>query len=125
MTIKTNSLKNQTEEDQSQKIKRAFEEYDFIDRDLQQHIGRMYLFGNNTFFSPWQISKSPPMAIRHKVIKAKYEEFINALHLETEWTKWTRVCYVMLIMVYPVFGPSVLKWQRRKHYDQFKANFVR
>lgn len=57
------------------KLDRAMEELDFVDRDVHQHICRVYLTGSNNSKQPWKLPSSPPAELSHKIVKEKYEEF--------------------------------------------------
>lgn len=58
--LKFNQSKFDEEDDQI-RLMIAFEELDFIDRDIQQHIGRVHLLGKNQALSPWHLPNEPPL----------------------------------------------------------------
>lgn len=51
---------------------RAFEELDFIQRDLHQHICRLYLVGHNELKSPWVMPVMPPVQLRQRIHLDRY-----------------------------------------------------
>ena len=44
----------------------------FFERDIYQHICRIYLVGNNYVNEPWRICINPPISLRNRIVLEKY-----------------------------------------------------
>ena len=44
----------------------------FFERDIYQHICRIYLVGNNYVSEPWRICINPPISLRNRIVLDKY-----------------------------------------------------
>ena len=63
------------------KLYRGFEELDFVDQNLHQHLCRIYMMGTNELNSLWQLPSIPPVQLRNRIYLDKYNEFVEVILL--------------------------------------------
>ena len=57
------------------KLRLAAMELDFVQRDLHQHLCRVYMTGSNELSSPWLLPVVPPAVLRHRIYQDRYIAF--------------------------------------------------
>jgi hypothetical protein len=85
---------------------------ELIIADMPHHYHRIYLVGNNTYFSPWFLPDIPPGYLESEIDIVDYTTFAENLNKRISWGLWEFLVYLLLLFIPPLY----LMWEsyRRK-----------
>ena len=92
---------------------------ELIITDMPYHYHRIYLVGNNTYFSPWFLPEIPPAYLESEIDIVDYTRFAENLNKRIQWRIWEFLVYLLLLLMPPLY----LMWEnyrRKAKYYQLR-----
>jgi hypothetical protein len=96
---------------------------DLVAKDMGFHGYRIFLLGNNTYYSPWSLARTPPIELNTEIYQDEYSIFVDNLNKELVWRWWENLISLLLSITMPDFSILWSYYRRRDKYMKLR-NFI-
>lgn len=85
-------------------------------KDMSFHTCRLFLLGNNSYYSPWSLAHAPPVELNAEIYQDEYLLYVKNLNKELVWKWWENVISIVLIIIAP---PVQMIWDYLRRKDKY------
>lgn len=96
---------------------------ELVSKDMGFHRYRIFLLGNNTYYSPWSLARTPPIELNTEIYQDEYSLFVDNLNKEVVWRWWENLISILLTITMPHFSILWSYYRRKDKYLKLR-NYI-